>query len=114
MSDELEENLMRFVARFNQNPRFQEMNRDWDRHIVVAAQEGGAYRLQLRDGVMSLDPEGTEPADIALTAPREVLSAIFDGRLSPTEPYMDGDLQVRGSQEDMLRLDVLTLLIWGD
>jgi len=49
-----------------------------------------------------------------IRADQRVLEAVFSGEMTPTEPYNQGDLLVRGNQDDLFRLDVLTLMIWGE
>jgi hypothetical protein len=39
---------------------------------------------------------------------------VFSGQMTPTEPYNAGDLLVKGHQDDIMRLDILSLLIWGE
>jgi hypothetical protein len=39
---------------------------------------------------------------------------LFSGRITPTEPYLNGTLRVLGSEEDVMRLDFISLMIWGE
>lgn len=115
MSETLMQSLQAFGQRYNRDARLQKMTADWDRVIAVEpVDEGTAHTLEVRGGRMQVRPGAPEEADIVVRAPLSVLCGIFTGQMSPTEPYMDGRLMVRGSQEDVLRLDMLSLLIWGD
>jgi|BEDMetMinimDraft_2_1075160.scaffolds.fasta_scaffold04057_3 putative sterol carrier protein len=109
--------LAAFARSFNERPELAEMTQGWDRVILLRAHEAGWTRaLAVRAGRLSvLDSQETpSSADIVLEAPSDTLAAIFSGELSPTEPYLDGTLLVRGSEADMMKLDVFTIMVWGE
>lgn len=108
------ESLDAFARRFNENDRLRQMNRDWNRTIAIDVQGVPNCALVIEDGHMRVLPEVPQARDIALRAAEPVLVGIFGGELGPTEPYLDGRLTVQGSQEDVLRLDFLSMLIWGE
>ncbi len=114
--DALEKVLEGFVERCNKNPRLIAMNRDWTREVAIRATDTGeAFWIRSAAGQLSAGKgTATGPADLEIRADRDVLEAIFSGQMAPTEPYNQGDLLVRGSQDDLLRLDVITLMIWGE
>lgn len=105
-----------FRDKVNQNARLRQMMRDWDREIAVVAGDlqDAPASIEMRGGEMDWRPEPARSPQIVLTAPSAVLIGIFRGVETPTEPYLDGRLTVRGSQEDILRLDFLSLMIWGE
>jgi hypothetical protein len=39
---------------------------------------------------------------------------MFFGDITPTEPYLNGSLKILGSEDDITRLDFISLLIWGE
>jgi hypothetical protein len=110
--------LAAFAERFNATPELPQMTRGWDRTILVRARDSGwTLALRVEGGRVRLLPPGDPPppaAEIALDAASDTLAAIFRGEVSPTEPYLDGTLLVRSSEEDMLKLDVFTLMVWGE
>lgn len=110
----LSETLERFVQACNDNERLRTMNRDWDRVVVVKPDDAvEEHWIQYRAGTAALvDPVGE--ADLTVEAAANVLADIFSGAMAPTEPYMNGDLRVYGSQDDVMRLDIISLLIWGE
>lgn len=106
--------LAEFVAACTENPRLREMNRDWSRVIQVVSSDGPEpYWIACDHGILSWG-KGERPWDLRIDASGEILSAVFTGQLSPTEPYDVGDLMVKGQQDDLMRLDIMTLLIWGE
>lgn len=110
----LGETLQRFAAACNTNQRLQQMNHDWDRLILVQPDDADEeHWIRYRDGVAAVVAADGE-AELIVEGASEVLISIFSGASTPTEPYMSGDLRVRGSQDDVMRLDIIALLIWGE
>lgn len=116
MSSELYAALDQFRDKVNQNARLRQMMRDWDREIEVVAGDLQSVPacITMSSGEMDWRPEKATSPQIVLSAPSEVLIGIFRGNETPTEPYLDGRLTVRGTQEDVLRLDFISLMIWGE
>ena len=111
---QLSEALARFAEACNGNQRLRQMNHDWDRLILVQPDdEDGAHWLAYRGGEAAVVEPGEAP-DLIVEGAAAVLHDIFSGASTPTEPYMRGDLRVRGAQDDVMRLDVIALLIWGE
>lgn len=115
-SEAMQEVLERFAERFNASSDLARMTRGWDRTLRIAAQDAGWVHGLRVDGGRAAWVTAPEPsqAEIALQANADTLAAIFRGELSPTEPYLDGSLLVRSSEEDMMKLDVFTLMVWGE
>ncbi len=114
VAEVLRETVDAFAARVNRDDRLRKMVADWDRTIaLVATDESVAAGFQVLAGRVLPLGEAPMGADVLLRADAATLIGVFRGDLSPTEPYVDGTLQVQGSQEDVLRLDFLSLMIWG-
>jgi putative sterol carrier protein len=107
--------LQQFVTECNQNARLREMNRDWTRRIQLDPDDTHHHHWLVSDaGELSAGEGLVKNPDMLIQAPEDILTQIFSGQMTPTEPYNAGDLLVRGQQDDMMRLDILTLLIWGE
>lgn len=110
--------LADFAARFAAEPRLKQMTQGWNRTIEVRAVDVGAiFRLRVEDGVLVLLPDADASggeAEIVMEAACSLLTDLFAGRIAPTEPYMSGDLILRASEQDVMRIDVVTLMIWGE
>jgi hypothetical protein len=39
---------------------------------------------------------------------------MFWGDLNPSQKYLDGLIKVKATQEDIMRLDAITMIIWPD
>ncbi len=107
--------LENFATECNQNQRLRQMNRDWTRLVELWATDTD-LRLWLRSdaGLISAGVGSAADADLKISAREDILREVFSGTITPTEPYNAGDLLVKGRQDDMMRLDIITLLIWGE
>lgn len=103
-----------FAESCNNNQQLTRMNSGWNRVIrVVASDTGETYTVTTRDGQVTAAPGRAGQADMEVEATADLLEEIFTGELSPTEPYADGTLIVRGSEQDVLHLDFITAMLWG-
>lgn len=106
--------LQDFTDQFNRSPELPKMTQGWDRTIVIRARDAGWVAALRVEGGRVRVLAGEAPAEIALEGPSDTMAAIFRGELSPTEPYMDGTLVVRSTEADMMKLDIFTLMVWGE
>ena len=107
--------LERFAEACNTNARLQQMNRDWNRSIaILPTDRPEVFWLTSDAGYIQAGLGPADSADLQIRAPYDIIAAVFSGTLSPTEPYNAGDLLVKGRQDDLMRLDIITLLIWGE
>ncbi|MDA8065501.1 MAG: SCP2 sterol-binding domain-containing protein [Thermaerobacter sp.] len=112
---DLVHSLRSFRENCNANLQLKAMNRDWNRVIHVRVTDfTSEHTIVMREGHMEVQEGAPECADMIVSGPGGVLVDVFGGGVSPTEPYLAGELQVRGSQEDILRLDFISLMIWGE
>ncbi len=81
---------------------------DWSRTIaLVASDTGDSIALQITSGRITACVSGTA-GDIVITSDARTLCEILELRQGPNEPYLFGDLTVRGPEADFIRLDYLT------
>ncbi|OLZ09171.1 SCP2 sterol-binding domain-containing protein [Sulfobacillus thermosulfidooxidans] len=104
-----------FARACNENERLRQMNRDWSRTIVIETTDSHQlYWLRSQNGVIEAGEGDVPNADMHIEGTEDIIQAVFSGQMSPTEPYNAGDLLVKGHQDDLMRLDIITLLIWGE
>lgn len=107
--------LTDFASRFNAKPELAKMTVGWERTISIEPSDAAWRRgLRVENGRVHTLEQITEKVEIRLLGRSSILADIFSGRLSPTEPYLDGDLVVHSSEEDMMKLDIFTLMVWGE
>ena len=112
---ELHDSLINFQNLYNANTQLKQMNKDWDRVVLVRATDtGDAFTVITKAGQVTV-LEGPPPGhQMEITADSETLTNLFFGEIGPTEPYMNGTLKVKGTEADVLRLDFVTAMIWGE
>lgn len=112
---EIKESLQAFKQNYDLNERLKIMNKDWDRVILVQASDIDCkHTLVLSGGNLSVHEGPLGKPDLIVNADSEILADMFYGDITPTEPYMNGTLKVLGSEDDIVRLDFISLLIWGE
>jgi putative sterol carrier protein len=113
--DEITESLKSFADGYNKNERLKVMNRDWNRVVVVKANDiESLHTLTVADGVLSMREGGSGQPDLTVISDSETLADMFYGDITPTEPYNNGSLCIMGSEDDIIRLDFISLMIWGE
>lgn len=113
--EEITESLEAFAKAYSENARLKVMNRDWDRNVLILAEDiESVHTLMLKDGDLSLSRVKTAEPDLTVISNSDILADMFFGDITPTEPYMNGTLRIIGSEDDILRLDFISLLIWGE
>lgn len=115
-TEEIAEAYADWRERCNANERLRRMLRGWDRVVHLAATDtGDHFTIEVRDqqiGALSLEAAGTP--DLVVTATSEDFADLFWGDLNPSEKYMSGEIVLAGSQEDVMRLDAMSMVAFLD
>jgi putative sterol carrier protein len=112
---EMHDSLLNFQELHNENAQLQKMNKDWNRTMLVQTTDtNDLFTIDLQNGVVTIAEGAPQAYQMALIADSETLCNLFFGEIGPTQPYMDGTLKVKGTEEDVLRLDFVTAMIWGE
>lgn len=100
----------------NGNARLRKMNRDWSKVIQFHATDlKQDFTMKINAGeIVETKVGSTEPPDIIISSTSEIFCDMFWGDLNPTQKYLTGELQVKGSQEDIMRLDAISAVIWPE
>jgi hypothetical protein len=107
--EDLARALRAFVDAYHARPALVEEQRGWSRTVrLVASDAGGSLALRIEDGRVAAVTEGGDGGDVVITSDRATLLDILELRRGPNEPYVFGELTVRGPEEDFFRLDYIT------
>ncbi len=114
--DELEEALADYTVSCNSNERLRKMQRDWTRvlHFVCQDTNDLFYMDVDRGEILSTGSGHVGTPDIIVTTDSETFCDMFWGDLNPVQKYLRGEIAVKGSQEDVMRLDAISYIIWPD
>lgn len=105
-----------FAQRANANEHVRRLARDWHTQIYVEGTDpSSCYCMRLVDGLITGIERAPVPEHetLLLRGRTPLLAAVFGGLLHPLTAYNDGDLEIYGSQPDQVRLDAISLLVWG-
>ena len=108
VSDLLDEKVIEFNSRIDNEAEFSKMIEGKNRTICICVSDGDTYyskleNLRIEDFVKTDD----DNADLVVTANSETLVALIEREMSPVKAYMKGDLKVKASLTDMLLLKKL-------
>ena len=115
-TEELLEAYAEWRTRSNANPRLTKMVRGWDRviHFTTTDTEQ-AFTMRIEGQLLSELAVGHEgQPDVVVTGISEDFCDMFWGDLNPVQKYLRGEITVKGSQEDVMRLDAISAVIWPD
>jgi len=115
-SQEILDALADYQAQCNGNKRLRKMQRDWSKLLhFVADDTGDKFTMNVVNGEIISFGSGAEGApDIIVSATSEDICNMFWGDLNPSQKYLQGEIRVKASQEDVVRLDAITMIIWPD
>jgi hypothetical protein len=108
--------LRDFSVKVNDNDKLQKLLRGWSPIINVQAMDDGeACALVVRDQRIAEVLSGAQESSHEITVQGEsaLLRQIFSGSTNPAQAVLDGGLVVYGSDTDAIKLDAITLVLWG-
>jgi putative sterol carrier protein len=110
------EALADYQVQCNENKRLRKMQRDWSKLLHFTADDtGDTFTMDVVKGEIVSYKAGAEGTpDIIVSAKSEDLCDMFWGDLNPSQKYLQGEIRVKASQEDVVRLDAITMIIWPD
>jgi putative sterol carrier protein len=113
---ELAEALSDYTTSCNTNERLRKMQRDWSRTLhFICTDTGSTFSIEVLRGEILSTPAGhIGTPDIIVTSDSETFCDMFWGDLNPVQKYLRGEITVKGAQEDVMRLDAISYVIWPD
>jgi len=114
--EELAEAYAEWRRRSNDNARLRKMVRGWDRVIHFTTTDTGAgFTMEVRDQVLSELAVGhVGQPDVIVTGSSEDFCDMFWGDLNPSEKYMSGEITLAGAQQDVMRIDAISMVAFLD
>ncbi len=101
--------LQRIQERFS-DPSVQESLQDYTKTLLFDFPDTKqSYVLSVVNGNATIEEKSIANPDIRVTTNTDVLAGIMDKKVNPITAYMTRKIKAQGSQEDMMRLQVLML-----
>lgn len=115
-SEEIMEALADFREQCNNNKRLRRMQRDWSKVIhYKAIDTGDSFTSTVKEGELVKNETGAVGIpDVVVECDSETMCDMFWGDINPTQKYLRGEIKVKGSQEDVMRIDAITAIIWPE
>ena len=115
-SEEIMEAIDDFKVQCNENKRLRRMQRDWTKIIhYKAIDTGDVFTSNIKEGeVLSNEAGAAGTPDVVIECDSETMCDMFWGDINPTQKYLRGEIKVKGTQEDVMRIDAITAIIWPD
>jgi len=115
-TEELVEAFADWRARSNDNPRLIKMVKGWDRVIhFTTTDTAQTYTMRVEHQQLSaLETGHAGQPDVIVTGTSEDFCDMFWGDLNPSEKYMSGEITLAGSQEDVMRIDAISMVAFLD
>jgi putative sterol carrier protein len=115
-ADEIMEALADFQVQCNDNKRLRRMQRDWSKVLHFnAIDTGDTFTMTVVSGEITKNEKGIHGTpDVVIDADSETMCDMFWGDINPTQKYLRGEIKVKGSQEDVMRIDAITAVIWPE
>ncbi|MCL4422688.1 MAG: SCP2 sterol-binding domain-containing protein [Actinobacteria bacterium] len=114
--EELQEALQDYTVQCNTNERLRKMQRAWSRRLHFACDDSEiTFTMVVDHGeITQVLPGHLGEPDIIVTTSSETFCDMFWGDLNPVQKYLRGEIKVQGSQEDVMRLDAISSIIWPE
>ena len=108
--EELREALDDYIAQASKSER---VLRNWNCVIYFEASDiGASFTMTIKDGKATVSDSSQGAADLIVKGSSEDLADIFWGDANPASNYMQGAIKIQGSQENVMRLDAMAMLIY--
>jgi putative sterol carrier protein len=111
--EEMREALDDYVDQASKSERVQKALRTWNCIIYIEATDiDAAFTMVIQGGQATLYDGQQEQPDLIVRGSSEDLTNIFWGDANPASNYMQGAIKVQGSQENVMRLDAMAMMIY--
>ena len=112
--EQIREALDDYVEQANANEKIRRTLRNWNCSIHFEALDSDArFTMRIDGGEITSVAEGSHGvADLIVRGSGADLAGIFWGEANPAEHYNTGAITVRGSQEDIMRLDAAAMFVY--
>ena len=111
--------LNNFATSVNNDVQIQRVTKAWQVNIQLECTDcEDKYLLEIKSGrvenVVVGDFEVDESMDnVILRGDKTCFSDVFQGHRNPALASLEGDLQVFGKESHNVKLDAITLILWG-
>lgn len=111
--EELREALDDYVQQAQKSERVVRSLRNWNCVIYIEAVDiPVGFTMVVKDAKTSVQDGVYDKPDLIVKGSGEDLADIFWCDANPASNYMQGSIKIQGSQDNVMRLDAMSLLIY--
>lgn len=111
----LETCLHEFAQLCKSNSDLPKLIKKWERYVHFKPTDSDeVFSLELSGGAVRGVHRGAleDKTPLTVSAPTEVIIEVLSGRLNPADAVISSGLGVFGAEEDVMKLDAITLVLW--
>jgi putative sterol carrier protein len=111
--EELREALDDYVLQAQKSQRVTRSLRNWNCNVYFEATDIQAdFTMAIKDSKTTIYDGQHEQPDLIVRGSSEDLANIFWCDANPASNYMQGAIKIQGSQDNVMRLDAMALLVY--
>ena len=111
--EELREALDDYVVQAQKSQRVTRSLRNWNCNVYFEAIDiQAAFTMAIKDSQTTIYDGQYEQPDLIVRGSSEDLANIFWCDANPASNYMQGAVKIQGSQDNVMRLDAMALLVY--
>jgi len=113
--EELREALDDYVSQAKKSERVARSLRNWICNIFIETTDiQAAFTMVIKDRSAAIYDGQYDQPDLIVRGSSEDLTNIFWCDANPASNYMQGAVKIQGSQDNVMRLDAMALLIYTE
>lgn len=112
----LSEHLRIFSEKVNQTKQLRILLKKWSPEIIIKPENNDElYSIEIDNSLVKDIHTAEQNRDhvIRLEAENDILEQIFSGQRNPARASIDGLLKIYGTNKDEVKLDAISLVLWG-
>lgn len=111
----LEACIREFLQLCKSNSDLSKLIKKWERYVHFKPTDSDeVFSLEITGGAVSSVHRGAleDKKTLTVSAPTQVIIEVLSGRLNPADAVISSGLGVFGAEEDVMKLDAITLVLW--
>jgi putative sterol carrier protein len=112
----IEQTLAAFQNQVNGHKSLKNLLKGWEPTIIIEATDSGhVFSLPVRNQKIEAVQEArlADSHEILVRGTEQLLEEVFSGKTNPAMAHLNGTLEVFGSDRDQVKLDSISLVLWG-
>ena len=112
----IEQTLHTFQGKVNAHSSLKSLLKGWEPTIIIESTDSQrVFSLPVRNQkIESVESQRlAHTHEVLVRGAESLLEDVFSGKANPATAHLDGLLEVFGSDRDQVKLDSISLVLWG-